>query len=150
MTTVIDVFDALETLIEGCLTGYKMLENPIIPEDNAKQIYNKSFGIAIAQGTNPEIFTKAISSCQRDFNIVLINKVTTTKAQTDRRNDQQKSIMADMDSIKMCIDGDPALGAICAKASLVSDSGVNFIDAETGKYYLVEGVITTLSFSDNI
>lgn len=148
MTTVNQVFDALETLIEGCLTGYKMLENPIIPEDNAKQLYKKSYGLAIGPGGNPELFTKDITSCQRDFSVVLINKVTTTKSQTDKRNEQQKDIMADIDAIKKCVDTDPDLNGLCTKAVLTTDSGVNFVDADRGKFYLVEGVISTLFFSD--
>ena len=148
MTTVNQVFDALETLVEGCLSGYKMLENPIIPEDNAKQIYNKAYGLAIGPGANPELFTKEITSCERSFSIVLVNKVTTSKGQTDRRNDQQKSIMEDMDKIKKCVDTDPDLGNLCTKAAFASDSGVNFIDADRGKYYLVEGVIDTLFFDN--
>ena len=148
MTSVNQVFDAIEALVESCLDGYKMLENPIIPEDNAKQIYNKSYGLAIGPGTNPELMTKDITSCQRDFSIVLINKVTTTKAQTDRRNDQQKSIMEDLEKIKVCLDRDPDLGNLCTRATLLSDTGINFIDADRGKYYLVEGTIDTLYFDN--
>jgi len=148
MTTTTEVFDALETLVEGCLVGYKMLENPIIPEDNAKQIYNKSYGLAIGPGGNPELLTKSITSCARDFQIVLIHKVTTTKAQTDRRNDQQKAIIEDIDKIKKCLDTDAHLGTLCTKAVLTTDSGINFIDADKGKYYLVEGTISTLFFDN--
>lgn len=147
MTTVIEVFDELKASIDGCLTGYKRLENPLIPEDNASNLWTKAYGIAIGPGGNPELFSKLKPSCTRDFSIILLHKITTTDNQFDRRDDQQKDIVNDMDKIKLCLEADPDLGELCTKAVLSSDTGVEFIDGERGKFIFMEGIVETLFFA---
>jgi hypothetical protein len=147
MPSIVDIYEALETLVEDCLpSDYKLLENAVLPEDNANNIYTKAYGIGIGGGSNPELIVKPNSGCENDFNIALVHKVTTTKGRVSRRNEQQKSIMEDLLSIKQCLENDPQLSGICAKAAMLDWSPVNFIDVERGKFYIVEGVVSTLFF----
>lgn len=147
MTNVCDIFDELKTVIDDCLDGYKRLENPFIPEDNASNLWTKAYGIAIGPGGNPELLSKNKPSCTRDFVIVLIHKITSTDMAFDKRDDQQKEIAQDMDKIKVCLETNPDLGTLCTKAVLLNDQGVEFIDGERGKYLFMEGVVETLFFA---
>lgn len=147
-TTSTAVFDAIKTKLEALaeLSDYKQLENPFIPEDNATHVFQKAFGVAFGAGLNPELIVKPESTCIRDFNIVLLNKFISTGMNVDKNDDLQKDIMLDMDAIKKCFDDDPQLGGICAKAALLTDTGVGFIDSDRGKFLISEGSLEVTFF----
>lgn len=150
MAVVSEIFDSVKDLIGTCLDGYKELENPFIPEDNASNLWNKAFGVAFANGSNLELFAGCSKiSCQRAFAISLVNKLNVTQNNIDKKDNQQKSIIEDMMKIKACFEGCPTLDSICTKAVFVADGGVEFIDGQRGKYFLVEAAID-VTFFDTI
>lgn len=150
MAIVSDIFDEMKTLIDSCLGDYKELENPFIPEDNGSNLWNKAFGVAFGPGSNLELLMgcKKIS-CQRGFDVSLINKVNATQTNVDKRDDQQKDIVEDMMKIKVCFEECPTLGSLCTKCVFTADGGVEFVDSGRGKFLLMTAIVEC-TFFENI
>lgn len=150
MAVVSEIFDQLKATIDDCLpSAYKELENPFIPEDNASTLWDHAFGVAFGPGINLELFSGCLKmSCQRDFEISLVNKINTTRTNIDKKDDQQKEIIEDMMKIKACLEKDPDLDSICSKIVYTADGGVEFIDSQRGKFFLVTAVIECTFFDE--
>ena len=150
MTLVTQIFDNIKSNITDCLPAeYKQLENPFIPEDNATNIWNKAFGVAFGPGVNTEQFAGCAKiSCVRDFEISLVNKLNVTANRIDKKDDQQKSIVEDMMAIKKCFEADPDLDSLCSKCVFTADGGVEFVDSQRGKFFLMVATIECTFFDD--
>jgi len=145
-----EIFDQIKALIVSCLpVDYKQLENPFLPEDNASNLWNRAFGVAIGPGVNLELFAGCAKiSCQRDFEVSLVNKLNTTQNNIAKKDDQQKAMLEDMMSIKKCFEADPDLDSVCSKCVYTADGGVEFIDSERGKYLLMTAILQCTFFDD--
>jgi len=148
MTQVSTVYDALETLIEGELSGYGKLPNPYDPENNSGLLLDKGYGIAFGPGVNTERYVNCKITIERVFSIPLVNVVVATENDTDRHATLEKTIQEDAFKIIKALENDSRLGGAAVKARYSDDSGVLFLEGDREKYLLQQLEVAVEYFED--
>jgi hypothetical protein len=143
MSKVSTIYDALVSYVETTLTAYKRMPNPYISAENAGLILAKGFGIGIGPGINTNRLLGCKMSMQRDFSIILVNQVTTTDHNVDARETLEKSIFEDQFSLIQGLEGNTTLGVEAIKCLFVSDNGLNYLESDRNKFFLLESNFTT-------
>lgn len=137
MSKVSDIYNALNTLVSTTLTSYKKLPNPYVASENANVILNKGYGIAIGAGTNTERLLGCKLSIARDFGVVLTKQIAKTDHDVAGRATQEKAIFEDQYLIIKALEENPSLSGTAAKAYFVGDGGLEVLDLETGRYFVL-------------
>lgn len=146
MTMISDIYDAVLSVVETTLPNYDLLANPYIPEENANNLFDKAFGIAFGPGINENRIVCPKVSLNRTLEIILINKVTSSESNTNFLGQQQKDIFEDLFAIIKAVCNDGTINEITSKFDYSSDAGLEFIDAVSGKYYLLSATFPFLYF----
>jgi hypothetical protein len=137
MSKITDIYNAWVALITAELPSYRRLPNPYAADANANVILNKGFGIAVGGGTNTERNLGCKLSISRDFGIILTKQIAKTDHDTSGRADQEKALFEDQYALIKAVEQDPDLGGTAAKAYYVSDGGLEILDLETGRYFVL-------------
>lgn len=138
MSKVSTIYDALQTLVESNLTTYTKIPDPYKLEDNTELFLVKGFGIGMGNGENTERLVCGYISIRRSFTIALVNKVTTTENNLSSIATSEKNIMEDCYTLIKALEADTDLQGNCVKSTYLSDSGIEFIDSDLGKYLLLQ------------
>ena len=138
MSTISTLHDAYISKIESTLTEYTQLSNPYDPEANASLFLNMGFGVGFGPGVNSQRNLKPKLSINREFFVVLVNRITATENDSAARAAITKSLMEDHLSLVQAIESDPTFGGTCIKTDYLTDNGIEFLTGEKAKYYLIE------------
>lgn len=139
MTTKVEqVYDALTTLCENTLTGYKRFPNPYSLDANTFLHLKDGFGVAIGNGSDTERFLGCEVTWQRNFIVTLVKQITTTQNNLAKREIIEVDILNDHDKLMKAIYRDNSLGGKAIKSIVTDDGGVNFIDGDRLKFLAME------------
>lgn len=143
MSFVSDLYDAIVEDIKVALPDYDQIANLPDADDNANNLFVKSFGVGFGPGQNTNRLTKPKFSRQLQCDIILVNKVGSTESNVSFLSDQQKSIQEDLFAIIKEIRSGTNVNALCpTKNEYTADSGIDFIDGARAKYYVVSSLFT--------
>jgi len=134
----------MRAVCAATLTGYDELSNAYIPQENANKLFNKAFGVAYGPGLNENRLTSPKFTPNRQIDVLLINKVTASESNINFLAEQQKAIQEDLFAIIKAVELSGAIHDLCTKFEYSSDTGIEFTDADTAKYYLLNA---TFNFS---
>lgn len=139
MTTKISqIHDALTALCATLFTNSKKLTNPYSSLDNNELFLQNGFGVAVGAGSRTDRFLSGQTSWQRDFSVVLTALVPTTDQNIGQKEVVAKALLENQWLLLNALDSETTLGGLCIKAEVFSDSGIQFLQGQTGRYYILE------------
>ena len=148
MTQVSNIYDAYVSMIASQLPTYKRITNPYEPTQNAGLLLQKGYGIGIGPAENTERIITCKVSIVRTFEILLINQINTTENNISAKATIEKTIMEDLFKLIKQVDKDPSLQQTSIKSSYVSDNGLEYLEAEKAKFYLVRATFDSEYLED--
>jgi len=148
MSTISEIHDAIVSLVAGQLTTYKQLPNPYFIQDNNELFLTKGFGVAVGPGFRTDRQLSCQFSWRRDFTVVLSRLVTTTDHNISQRETLVKSLLEDHTLVMETLEKNVSLNGLCVKAEVISDTGIQFLEGATGRYFVIELDISTEYFKD--
>jgi hypothetical protein len=140
-TKLSNVYDGLITLIGTALPAYTKIPNPYEPSNNASLLLTKGFGLGFSTASNTKRQICRIDSTSRNFVVVLINRVTATDHDTTAHATLEKSLLEDLETIKLALANDITLGGKAAKAEWQDDSGIEYLENDRAQYLSVQSTI---------
>lgn len=147
-TKIETIYTNLATVVGTALTGYTKFPNPYIIDANTFLHQKAGFGIAIGPGVDTQRYVGCLVTWQRDFNITLVRQVLTTQNNTTVRVALEADILADHDALMKALFNNSTLSGYAISTTLVSDSGLNFIDGDLMKFLAMEMTVS-VQYEDN-
>jgi len=146
MTKINDIYDELHSITQVVLPEYTELPNPYIPDDNPDIYMKKGYGISIGAASNTNRVVSKKVSILRDFDFVFVRQINSTETNTGLIKSNAKAIMEDSFKVLEEIENNTSLGQVCVKAEFVSDSGLDFIEADTQRFFILTMVVSVEYF----
>mgnify|MGYP001393609270 CR=1 FL=1 len=146
-TKISDIYDEIVSICESALdASYKRIPNPYVPEDNAQIILDKGFGVAIGPGQRINLDVCKMYY-ERFFNIVLVRLISATEHDVTTKEDIEKAILEDLQSVRIAIERDNnTLSGNATKTDYDSDSGIELLTSPVSgyKYYSLNVTLSVL------
>jgi hypothetical protein len=139
---VLEIYDEILTLIDNSLPNDLRLANSYDLEANGFLKLQKAYAVAIGPWIDTERYVGCLITGEREFDIALTRKITTTENNTDQRVVIEKDLLTAHDTLRKAFYNNSTLGGRAIKSTITSDSGVNFIDGDRLKFLAI--VITLL------
>jgi len=149
MSKISDIYDALDSLISTALPAYTKLPNAYDLEENPELFLKRGYGIAIGSGENTKRELGCRLSYLRQFTIGLIKQITTTDTNTAARVALEKAIIEDHYLVLKALENDVDLNETSNITILPNDNGIEYLEGETNKYFLVTITVTS-EYSENL
>jgi len=146
MTKINDIYDELHSITQVVLPEYTELPNPYIPDDNPDIYMKKGYGISIGAASNTNRVVSKKVSILRDFDFVFVRQINSTETNTGLIKSNAKAIMEDSFKVLEEIENNTSLSQVCVKAEFVSDSGLDFIEADTQRFFILTMVVSVEYF----
>jgi hypothetical protein len=137
-------------MVSTALTGlnYTVVPNSYIAPENAGLLLKKGYGIAVGPGANTERVLGGQRSYARDFLIFLTRLIPATSNNVDARQDTEKAILEDYELIVEAIEEAPNINGKAVLAALISDGGLEYLEGDRDKYFLIETTVTVEYFNN--
>ena len=137
MTKISQIYAALETVIETELPTYRKIPNPYDSSANANVILRQGYGIVAGAGSNTNRVLGCEMSIARDFGVILTKQIAKTEHDADGRTNQEKALFEDQYLLVKSLEKNPSLTGTAAKVGFVGDNGIEVLDLETGRYFVL-------------
>ena len=138
-TKILQIYEAITALCEANLTDYTRLPNAYSIDANTMLNLKQGFAVGIGPGNDTEKYATGLMSWERLYNITLVRQVLTTQNNTTVRETIEKSIVDDLETLRIAIRNSANLnGLIATKSTIRADGGMNFIDGNTQKFLGLE------------
>jgi len=139
-TKITSIYNQLITEIETKLSSYTRIPNPYAPEENPELFLRKGYGIGIGTALNTRRLVCGYFSIKRNFSIMLINQLFSTDTNSSSRGDFERLMMEDQYQIINALEANNTLSGSAVSTLFASDSGIQFISGEIGKYVICETI----------
>ena len=142
MSKITQVYDALEATLLSALPAYTKLPNAYSIENNSDLFLRKAYGLGIAGASNTNRLIPSKVSIARDFEVVFINQIDATDSDGELIEAQEKAICEDAFVFLAAVENDPDLGNIAIKSEYVSDGGLEYLNGEKQRYFMLTMVVS--------
>ncbi len=136
-TKISDIYDECVDIIEAAIPGYVRIPNPYTVDINTYLLLRNGYGIAIGPGTDTQRYVGCLVTWERVFSIILVQQVVATQNDTAVREVIEKTLLDDHDKLRKAFYNNSTLGSLAIKSTVLSDSGVNFVDGERLKFLAI-------------
>lgn len=150
MSDISTVHAAYISLIETALPTYVRIPDPYDPEKNASLILDKGYGLGFGPANNTERMKCPQLSIAREFFVVLTNKIVSLENDSNQRGSIEKSLFEDHFALVKAVEADPTLGGAAVITKYVSDGGLEFLNGEQAKHFLIEIVFESEYFESTL
>jgi hypothetical protein len=151
MSGITTVYNALVTRIETVLdvsnNDYYRISNPYVVEDNPETKLRKGYGVALLAAENANLEFCKLTQI-RTFEIVLTRLYTGYDDNAVDRATVELEILEDEFLLLNNLEQDASLNNQTIAASYVSDSGIEFVAGETGRFFSLR-IQLSVRYSDN-
>jgi hypothetical protein len=137
MSIVTDIYNQIVTIVSAEIPTAKRIPNPYSVLSNPATYLRYGYGVVIGPGTNTERYVGCVASWERDYTIVIVKQVFTTEHDTQGRVDNELSLDEERSLIYKAIEKNPSLNQTCVKGVVVSDSGIEYEEAESSKFVAI-------------
>ena len=149
-TAISSIHDELHTVVAAALpAGYRLIPNAYITPENVGLYLRQGYGIAVGPGNNTERIIGGKKSYQRDFQVFLTRELMTTSTNTEARQTVEKQILEDFDTVLKAIEENPTLNGNAGKTVLINDGGLEYLESDRAKYFLIETTVT-VEYLENV
>ena len=141
MSKIEEVRDAIITQIETVLTpGWRRLPNAYVVDQNTYLQLQKGYAVRTDSGLNTERTLTPLCGVtwERIFSIILVRQMLATQNNVDDRDAVDQALLDDIEALHKAFELNHTLGGIVISCTVVSDTGLNFIDAERLKFLSTE------------
>ena len=132
MSKITDIYDNLRTLTATALTGYIELPEVYSLGANPSVLLNKAYAIGYGSETNDQRYICNILTLSRSFQILLVNKLTTTINNTDQRRALEKAVIDDGYTLIKALMNDITLSEVAVDARYQGQSGIEYLTDDNG------------------
>jgi hypothetical protein len=148
MSKITSIFDQLKTVISTELPTYKQIPNPYELEAASNVMLAKGYGLAFGAGSNTERQLSCQLSIEREFGVLLTRQMSYTEHDAANRNSLEKTIFEDQYKLIKAIEKNSSLAQLVAKVAYASDSGIEFLGLESGRYLTLFSAFTCEYFEN--
>jgi len=148
MSKISTIYDNLVVAVNGSLTDYDQITNPYAPDENCELFLDKGFGIAFGPGANSERQLGCKISIKRTFDVMLINLCGTTENNLDDIENFQKTMHEDQFLIIKALENDSDLSTSAAQIKFVDDNGLEFLETDRNKFFLLQSTFMVEYFEN--
>lgn len=142
MSTISTIHDTLLSTLSSVLPPtYRQLPNPYEIEDNNELFLTQGYGVAIGAGSRTDRLINCSASWERNFNIILVNQVTTTDHDITAKQTIAKNLLEDHYAVFINLENNASLSSLTINSQVDSDSGIQFV-GDLNRYYFVEISVT--------
>lgn len=129
MSSISNIYDALETEITSTLASHTELLNPYNPVDDSNLNLTAAYGIVVADGGNSrfEQNTGGAEQRQRTFEVILSRRKFATKSDTAERKSTEKQLLEDWTLLCDAIAQNRTLNGECIFCDYQNDGGIEFL-----------------------
>lgn len=143
MTVEADIRTNLIAVMTANLSGYNRIANPYQVENNPEILLKKAYGI----GFGPAVNTQRTGSCdilwkEREIQLPFINQITTTDSNRDGFESLEDAIFADQLLLIKALELDPQLSEIVVHCTWTADDGLEYLETDRNKYFLLNNILT--------
>ena len=138
MSKISQIHDALLARLSSVLPSYRQLTNPYDLEDNNELYLTKGYGVAVAPGNRTDRMISCQRSWLRTFNVVLTNQITSTDHNITANTAIQKSLLEDHFQVFSDLEKETTLSALTLRSQVESDGGIEFLDIETARFFIMQ------------
>lgn len=149
MSKISTIYDALIARLVAVLpSDYHRLTNPYDIEDNNELYLTKGYGVAVGPGSRTDRLVSCQKSFERSFSIALTRQITTTDHNISDNEDIQKALLEDHFTVFSDLEKETTLSAICIKSEVDGDEGIEFVNLDVSRYYLMQIIVNTEYLED--
>jgi hypothetical protein len=148
MSAVSNIYEAYHTLIAAELPTYKRLSNPYNPLQNPSLYLTKGYGVTFGPAENTERIITCKVSILRNFEVILTRQIATTENNNSIKEDIEEALMEDLVLLIKATDGEPTLQETSIKTVYVADSGIEYLEADKFKYFLLRATFASEYLED--
>lgn len=148
MSKITQIHEALLARLAAVLPSYRRLANPYDIEDNNELYMTKGYGVAVGSGTRTDRLISCQKSWERSFTVILINQITTTDHNIAANDDIQRNLLEDHFAVFSDLEKETTLSQIAIRSQVESDDGIEFVDLETARYYVIQLSVLTEYLED--
>lgn len=141
MSKIEDIYDKLNAVVAATLPSYTRFPNPYAIDANTFLHLRQGFAVSVGPGADTERYLGCLITWQRDFTVTLVRQVMATQNDLPNRESLEKEILDDHDLLRKAIYNNSNLDQNAIKTTLVSDSGLQFLDGDRLKFLAIEMTI---------
>lgn len=139
ISTAYDAFIArIETVLDTANQGYTRIPNPYNVEDNTELKLRKGYGLALlnAENTNRQVNCKF--SVNRTMEVILTREYTGDEELAVPKSTLEKLLLEDQYKIINNFEQDLTINGSTMYTRWVTDSGIEFVAGQTGRFYMLK------------
>lgn len=149
MTKVSDIYDRLHAVMASEFAGYKRIPDPYELLSNPEILLRKGYAIGIGNGSNTGKQLAPRITIQRDFVLSFCREHYPTQNDTTNITALEKELLEDQVTLIKYLKNNADLGGNCANAFFSADSGIQYLQAETRKFIVLENAISIEYFESS-
>jgi hypothetical protein len=149
MSKITNIFDYLHNLVETTLdSSYRELTNAFDIEDNDELNLVKGWALVPGPGDNTHRIVGCKMSQNQQWGIALTRLITATDHDITAKNTLIKEILEDHYLIAKAFENNKDLGGNTSRSVQVAHSGIEYLEGDRDKYYLMVIAVSTEYFED--
>lgn len=145
-TKVSSIYDALVSTCVAQLTNYAKIPNAYDVNANSTLFLKSGFAVGYGPASNSERLINCQYSVIRTFSIILIGQLTASLTDFDGFKAVTQTLFEDQAKIKKVIEGSPQVGGTGTFTKWISDGGLEFLETDSTKYFLIESIFESEYF----
>lgn len=139
ISTAIDALvSRIETVLDASTNGYTRIPNPYLVEDNTELKLKKGYGVAFLNGTNTQRQVNCKFSVSRTMEVVLTRLYTGSEENAVTRASLEKLLFEDQYKIINDLEQDLTINGATMYTRWETDSGIEFVAGETGRFLMLK------------
>ncbi len=138
MGKISTIYDAINTLLSTKLPSHTQLPNPYEVNQNTYLHLNNGYGLGVGPGQDTERYIGCLVTWEQLYQVILVRRVVTTQNNTTSREGIEKNLLEDWDILRKAFYLNNTLSNTVIKSTVISHSGINFIDGDKLKFLGLE------------
>lgn len=138
MSKISSIHDAIVAAVTSVLPTHHQLTNPYDPSDNNELYLTRGFGVGVGPGLRTDRNLSCQASWERSFSVLLTRQVTATDHNTTAQETIVKDLLEDHFLIFEELEKETTLSQLCIKSQVEADTGIEFVETDRSRYYLMQ------------
>jgi hypothetical protein len=141
MSLISTAYDSMITRIEAVLDtvnqGYKRIHNPYSIQDNEELFLVKGYGLAVLTGENTQRVVNCKFTVNRNVEVILTRLYTGAGEDAVPKATLEKLLLEDQYKLINNFEQDLTINGTTMYTRWVSDSGIEYVNGETGRFFML-------------
>jgi hypothetical protein len=138
------IYDNLVAKIAATLTAYIDLPEAYDIEENPSFLLEKGFGVGFLSEVNEKLQNCNILNFEREFSIILVNRLTATINDRTQRAAAEKALIEDGYTLIKALMNDLTLSGVATDTSYEGQSGIEYVIDKDGTERFISIALSVL------